>query len=279
MDGEVIIKTLSDRLTMQRYANNTIKAYCGYALFFLEYMKKYNSLDEIPIIEIEQFINTKVLQENISASYQRSLVVAIKKIYELVANQKIELNYLYPKRKESKLPTFFSQAEVKNILNACENLKHKAILTTIYSCGLRLSELINLRIIDVKSDDGLLLIKQSKGNKDRMVSLPDKLLDLLRNYYIEYKPKVFLFEGLRQNKYSERSVQLVLKAAMKKVEITSLGSVHTLRHSYATHLIKSGIDIRVVQELLGHSDIRTTMIYTHITDVDKKTTPSPLDFL
>src|SRR5690606_33215522 len=143
MDSETIIKTLSNRLAMQRYANNTIKSYCGYALVFLEYMKEYSTLDEIPIMEIEQFINTKVLQENISASYQRSLVGAIKKIYELIANQKIELNYLYPKRKESKLPIFFSQDEVRNILNASENLKHKAILTTIYSCGLRLSELIN----------------------------------------------------------------------------------------------------------------------------------------
>lgn len=144
---------------------------------------------------------------------------------------------------------------------------------------MRLSELVNLKIIDVKSDDGLLLIKQSKRNKDRMVSLPDKLLDLLRNYYIEYKPKIFLFQGLKDNKYSERSVQLILKSAMKKAKIISPGSVHTLRHSYATHLIKSGIDIRVVQELLGHNDIRTTMIYTHITDVHKKITPSPLDFL
>lgn len=112
-----------------------------------------------------------------------------------------------------------------------------------------------------------------------MVALPDKLLTLLRSYYTEFKPKVFLFEGSKGVQYSERSVQLVLKKAMKKANITTKGTVHTLRHSYATHLIKSGIDIRVVQELLGHSDIRATMIYTHITDVDKKSTPSPLNFL
>jgi site-specific recombinase XerD len=242
-------------------------------------MNKYHTLNEIPIAEIEAFINEKVFQDNISASYQRSLVGAIKKIYELVNNQQIELNYLYPKRKSTQLPAFFSQEEVRKLLNATDNLKHKAILTTIYSCGLRLSELISLQLTDVKSDSDLLLIQQSKGNKDRLVALPDKLLILLREYYIEYKPKVFLFEGANNTKYSERSVQLVLKKAMKKANITTKGSVHTLRHSYATHLIKSGIDIRVVQELLGHSDIRTTMIYTHITDVDKKSTPSPLDFL
>lgn len=279
MDSETIIKTLSNRLATQRYANNTIKSYCSYARFFLDHMKKYNNLDEIPISEIEGFINMKVLQDNISASYQRSLVGAIKKIYELVNSQKIDLNYLYPKRKTSQLPSFFSQDEVRKLLNVCENLKHKAILTTIYSCGLRLSELINLKITDIKSDSDLLFIRQSKGNKDRMVALPDKLLELLRKYYITYKPKIFLFEGAKGAQYSERSVQLILKNTMKKAGITSKGSVHTLRHSYATHLIKSGIDIRVVQELLGHSDIRTTMIYTHITDVDKKSTPSPLDFL
>ena len=279
MDSETILKTLQNRLKLQRYANNTIKSYCGYAQVFLEQMEKYNRLDEIPISEIELFINTKVIQENISVSYQRSLVGAIKKVFELVENQKIELNYLYPKRKVNKLPTFFSQEEVRNLLNATENLKHKAILTIIYSCGLRLSELINLKIADIKSESDLLLIRQSKGNKDRIVALTDKLLLLLREYYKVYQPKDFLFEGAKGDQYSERSVQLILKNAMSKAGVLSKGSVHTLRHSYATHLIKSGIDVRVVQELLGHNDIRTTMIYTHITDIDKKSTPSPLDFL
>ena len=279
MDSETILKTLQNRLKLQRYANNTIKSYCGYAQVFLEQMEKYNRLDEIPISEIELFINTKVIQENISASYQRSLVGAIKKVFELVENQKIELNYLYPKRKVNKLPTFFSQEEVRNLLNVTENLKHKAILTIIYSCGLRLSELINLKIADIKSESNLLLIRQSKGNKDRIVALPDKLLLLLREYYKVYEPKDFLFEGAKGDQYSERSVQLILKNAMSKAGVLSKGSVHTLRHSYATHLIKSGIDVRVVQELLGHNNIRTTMIYTHITDIDKKSTPSPLNFL
>ncbi len=279
MDSETILKILQNRLKLQRYANNTIKSYCSYTQVFLEQIEKYNRLDEIPISEIELFINRKVIQENISASYQRSLVGAIKKVFELVENQKIELNYLYPKRKVNKLPTFFSQEEVRNLLNATENLKHKAILTTIYSCGLRLSELINLKITDIKSESDLLLIRQSKGNKDRIVALPDKLLELLREYYKVYQPKDFLFEGLKGMQYSDRSVQLILKNALNKSGVISKGSVHTLRHSYATHLIKSGIDVRVVQELLGHNDIRTTMIYTHITDVDKKNTPSPLDFL
>lgn len=192
--------------------------------------------------------------------------------------QKIQLDYLYPKRSFSKLPKFFSKEEVRNILDNTQNLKHKAILMTIYSCGLRLSELLNLKIKDIKSSDGIIRIHQSKGNKDRIVSLPDKLLATLRHYYQAFKPKEYLFEGEKGGKYSERSVQLILKKALIKANVQSEGSVHTGRHSYATHLIQSGIDIRIVKELLGHENIKTTMIYTHITDIDKQKTPSPLDF-
>ena len=211
MDSESIIKTLYSRLTTQRYTNNTIRAYTSYAQLFLDHMKNHQTLVDIPISEIEAFINTKVDHDKISASYQHSLVGAIKKIYELVKHQKIELDYLYPKRNETKLPNFFSQDEVRNILNACENLKHKAILTTIYSCGLRLSELLNIKITDVKSDSDLLFIRQSKGNKDRVIALPNKLIILLREYYLAYKPKVYLFKGGKAGQYSDRSVQLTLK--------------------------------------------------------------------
>lgn len=197
----------------------------------------------------------------------------------MLLNKRINLDYLYPKRSFSKLPNFFSQDEIRKIFNATENLKHKAILMTIYSCGLRLSELLNLKIIDVHSSDNMIRINQSKGNKDRVVSLSDKQLMVLRDYYKQYKPTIYLFEGERGGQYSERSVQLILKKAITKARIKTVGSVHTLRHSYATHLIQAGVDIRVVQELLGHNNINTTMLYTHITDVDKKQTPSPIDFL
>ena len=133
--------------------------------------------------------------------------------------------------------------------------------------------------LGLPKNNGIIRIHQSKGNKDRIVSLPDKLLATLRHYYQAFKPKEYLFEGEKGGKYSERSVQLILKKALIKANVQSEGSVHTLRHSYATHLIQSGIDIRIVKELLGHENIKTTMIYTHITDIDKQKTPSPLDFL
>jgi site-specific recombinase XerD len=229
----------------------------------------------VPLSHIESFINEKVKHEQISVSYQKGLVGAIKKLYELLLDKKPKLDYLYPKRSVSQLPKFFSKNDIKLLLDNTENIKHKAILTTIYSCGLRLSELLNLKINDIQSSDKIIRINQSKGNKDRIISLPDKLLD----YYLIHKPTEYLFEGKNGDRYSERSVQLILKKSIAKAKIKTEGTVHTLRHSYATHLIQSGIDIRIVQELLGHENIKTTTIYTHITDMDKKKTPSPLDFL
>lgn len=279
MESEVILKTFQTKLNTQRYAKNTIKSYMDYASLFLKHLNEYPSLKDVPVKAIESFINEKVQKEQISVSYQKGLVGAIKKLYELTLNQKVQLDYLYPKRSFSKLPKFFSKEEIRQLLDSTNNIKHRAILMTIYSCGLRLNELLNLKIKDIRSSEKIIRINQSKGNKDRIVSLPDKLLDILRDYYLVYKPTNYLFEGEKGNRYSERSVQLVLKKSLANAKIKTEGTVHTLRHSYATHLIQSGIDVRIVQELLGHENIKTTMIYTHITDIDKKRTPSPLDFL
>jgi Site-specific recombinase XerD len=177
------------------------------------------------------------------------------------------------------LPKFLTKSEVKKVLEATLNIKHKAILTTIYSCGLRLSELIELKISDIKTEENILLVRQGKGNKDRVVTLSSKLIELLREYYKMYKPKVYLFEGSRGGKYSKRSVQQIMKYSVEKSGINSPATVHSLRHSYATHLLESGIDIRIIKELLGHSNIKTTEIYTHITDVNKNKIKSPLDYL
>lgn len=279
MESEVIFKTFQTKLNTQRYAKNTIKSYMDYASLFLKHLNEYPSLKDVPVRAIESFINEKVQKEQISVSHQKGLVGTIKKLYELTLNQKVQLDYLYPKRSFSKLPKFFSKEEIRQLLDSTNNIKHRAILMTIYSCGLRLSELLNLKIEDIRSSEKIIRINQSKGNKDRIVSLPDKLLDILRDYYLVYKPANYLFEGEKGNRYSERSVQLVLKKSLANAKIKTEGTVHTLRHSYATHLIQSGIDVRIVQELLGHENIKTTMIYTHITDIDKKRTPSPLDFL
>ncbi len=144
---------------------------------------------------------------------------------------------------------------------------------------MRLNEVLELKISDVKSQESVLLIRQGKGKNDRIVNLSPKLLELLRVYFKMYQPKTYLFEGQNTGQYSKRSVQQVFKNSLKKANISSPATVHTLRHSYATHLLENGTDIRIIKELLGHNDIKTTEIYTHITDVSKSKVKSPLDYL
>ncbi len=154
------------------------------------------------------------------------------------------------------------------------------MLSLIYACGLRRSELLNLTFKDIHSERNLLLIKQSKGKKDRIVPISNKIIDLLRDYYKAYKPKTWLFEGQQVNQqYSERSIQLVLIQAVTKAKIEKPVTLHWLRHSYATHLLESGTDLRYIQELLGHSSSRTTEIYTHVSTKNLQQIRSPFDDL
>ena len=150
-------------------------------------------------------------EKNIGQSYQKAMLATLKKFYKEIFNREVNLSHLYPKRKENKLPKFLTQNEIKKIIDITENLKHKTIITTIYSCGLRLSELLELKISDIKSEQYCIVIRQSKGNKDRIVMLSTKLSDLLREYHKKFKPKEYVFEGQLGGKYSARSVQQILK--------------------------------------------------------------------
>lgn len=218
-----------------------------------------------------------VLDKKISQAYQKILVGAIKLFFNELLRKNYKLNYLYPDRTEKKLPIVLDKSEVLLLLNAIENIKHKSIISLIYSAGLRLGEVIELKVNDIDSKRMLIRIAAAKGKKDRYVMLSDKLLSLLREYYKDYKPKDYLFEGQKGDKYSARSVQAILKQALKKAHITKNASVHTLRHSFATHLLESGTDIRVIQQLLGHSSIKTTKIYTQVTTSNISKVISPLD--
>lgn len=265
-------------LRMQRYADRSIKTYTSHLTYFLKVSSTLKT-EDITQRQLEDFIIWLVEKKKVGQSYQKAMIATITKFYKEIFQRNINLKHLYPKRKENKLPKFLTKDEVKKILDATENLKHKAILTTIYSCGLRLSEVLELKIADIKTLENLLLVRQSKGKKDRVVVLSPLLLELLRTYYKSYKPKTYLFEGPEGEKYSERSVQQILKNALVKATVISPASVHTLRHSYATHLLENGTDIRIIKELLGHNNIKTTEIYTHITDVSRAKIKSPLDYL
>lgn len=184
-----------------------------------------------------------------------------------------------PKRSKV-LPNVLSKEEIKLIWNAHSNIKHKMMLSLIYSCGLRRSELLNLKPADIDSKRGIVIIRQGKGKKDRIAPLSPKILEMLREYYVLCKPKTWLFEG--QNigeQYSEYSLQSVLKQALQKVGNTKPVTLHWLRHSYATHLLENGTDLRYIQELLGHSSSKTTEIYTHVSTKSLQQIKSPFDDL
>jgi integrase/recombinase XerD len=166
------------------------------------------------------------------------------------------------------------------ILKTPVNIKHSTMLSLIYACGLRRSELINLKPADVESKRGLLVIHQSKGRKDRIVPISEKVIVMLRNYYTLYKPKIWLFEGQNAGEpYSEQSLQSVLKQSVRKAGIKKPVTLHWLRHSYATHLLESGTDLRFIQELLGHNSSKTTEIYTHVSTKSLQNIKSPFDDL
>ena len=200
--------------------------------------------------------------------------------FKTIKGSKLITEQIERPRPEHKLPNVLSKEEIAAILAAPKNPKHKAMLSLIYACGLRRSELLNLKPANIDSKRHLLIILNSKGKKDRVIPISDKLIEMLRAYYIMYKPKEWLFEGQNANEqYSETSLQKVLKMAVETAKIKKLVTLHWLRHSYATHLLESGVDLRYIQELLGHSSSKTTEIYTHVTEKSLQKIKSPFDDL
>jgi len=264
-------------LTIRNYAKSSISNYLNQVYLFLSH---YNvDAKQITLPQIKEYFYYCSDKKKYSVSSMKHSIFAIKLFYDTVFNKKYDFTFAYKFRNEYKLPNVLSSDDVRKILDVTQNLKHKAILMTIYSAGLRLSELIELKVSDIDSKRGLIKIRQSKGNKDRYVMLSEKLLDTLRDYYSQYKPKSSLFEGQNKEKYSPRSVQQVFKSALEKAGVKKDASVHTLRHSFATHLLEKGTDIRYIQKLLGHKNISTTQIYTHITKDAFDKLKSPLDSL
>ena len=266
-------------MNFRRYSQNTIKTYADALEVFFRFYKD-QAPESLNIEDIINFNTSYILKKNLSASYQNQVINAIKLFYRNRFNRAMEVDFIQRPRREKRLPNVLSKNEVKSILEAPTNLKHRAMLSLIYACGLRRSELLNLTLKDILSDRNLLFIRQSKGKKDRVVPISIKLIEILRDYYKAFKPKTWLFEGQEVGKkYSERSIQLVLNQAVEKAKIVKPVSLHWLRHSYATHLLESGTDLRYIQELLGHSSSRTTEIYTHVSTRNLQQIRSPFDDL
>ena len=204
----------------------------------------------------------------------------LKLFFSTIKGAKLDIDIVHRPRREKLLPNVLSKEEVKLIINAHANIKHKAMLSLIYSCGLRRNELINLKLTDVDSKRNLLIIRQSKGKKDRIVPLSEKTIEMLREYFIACRPKYWLFEGQNKNEqYNENSLAAVLKQPLIKSNIKKPVSLHWLRHSYATHLLEAGTDLRYIQEILGHSSSKTTEIYTHVSNKSLQKIISPFDSL
>lgn len=261
-----------------RYAERTIKAYKS---LFEEFINHYptEDMDKIDEPKIIAFCQYLVIDRKVSASYQNQAINAIKFYYEKVLGGRRKFYFLERPNKEKALPTVLSLEEVASILKTTTNLKHKAILTVIYSGGLRVGEVIALKIKDIDSERKQIRIEQSKGKKDRYTLLSHKTLDLLRAYFKEYRPKEFLFEGQDGGQYSTRSIQAFFKEICQKAGIKKAVTVHTLRHSFATHLLENGTDLRYIQTLLGHESSKTTEIYTHVTTKGFDQIKNPLDGL
>ncbi|MBB6464066.1 site-specific tyrosine recombinase/integron integrase [Flammeovirga kamogawensis] len=272
---EALLKMI-DHLERRRYAYNTADSYlCVFSQFLYHFI-------DTPILEldrthIEKYLLHVVRDKKKSTSYQNQALNAIKFYFEKIVGMDTQYFHVERPRKQDTLPKVLSKPEVISIINACKNIKHKAIIMLIYSAGLRISECVNLKITDINSDRMTITVIGGKGNKDRQTILSEKTLEVLRQYFKIFKPKEYLFEGPKQNRYSMSSVQNIFKKAKKRARMLKPATVHTLRHSFATHMLESGVDLRYIQTLLGHNSSKTTEIYTHVSTKVIQGFKSPLD--
>ncbi len=271
------LKMLINELRIQGYSNKTIKAYTGHMSRFMKYNSEYNTFNEKII---KSYILHLKENMNCSHSYISQLIGSLKFWYIKIKKlPDFEFCIIHP-RKEKKLPNVLSKQEVQNIISKIQNLKHKTIIMLIYSAGLRISEAAQLKVSDINSQRGLIKISQGKGKKDRVTLLSEKVLKTLREYYKGYKPEYWLFPGANSERpITTRSIQNVFEQARKNANISTKATVHWLRHSFATHLLESGVDLRYIQELLGHQSSKTTEIYTHVSSKEIAKIRNPLDDL
>jgi site-specific recombinase XerD len=213
----------------------------------------------------------------LSENQVHSRINAVKSYFKLVLHKSEIIDVVPRPRRGESLPKVLSKEEIKRLFDVTTNIKHQLILKLTYGMGLRVSEVVQLKITDIDSDRMQVRIEQAKGKKDRFVNLPQSILTELRLYYAAYKPKKYLFEGQFEDKYSSRSVQAVFKRAMEKAKINKVIGIHGLRHSYATHLLEAGIDMVFIQKLLGHKNIKTTEVYVKIGKRNLGKVKSPLD--
>jgi len=276
--SEEALCMLEQKLMLKAYSENTIRTYKSELRRFLKYFENYE-LKNVGKDQIESYLYHLITKYKIGESKQNCMINAIKFYYEQVLGMPREYYDLQRPKGTHSLPNVFSTDEVLKLLVTPINFKHKVILSTIYSAGLRISEVLNLRISDVRSAEGFLFVKGAKGKKDRHSTLSEVLLIDLRKYYREFKPSYWLFEGEAGGKYSASSVQKFFKKAVQESGVNPWATPHTLRHSFATHALEYGENLRNIQVMLGHVNSKTTEVYTHVINVNNKKMRNPLDML
>ncbi len=263
------------KLELRRYANNTAKTYITLFEKFINHFKG-EALMSINENDIRSYLQ-QLIKEGKSDSYINQMINAIKFYYEVVKGMPNRFYSIERPRKQKKLPQVISKEEVKLMISSSQNLKHKCIVSLLYSGGLRRSELLNLKIGDIDSKRMLIRINNAKGGKDRFTLLSSTVLNDLRSYYKAYRPATWLFEGLNGNQYSTGSVQAIIRNSANSAKIQKVVTPHMLRHSFATHLLENGTDLRYIQTLLGHASSKTTEIYTHVALSAFGSIKNPLD--
>lgn len=260
------------KMNSKNWSQKTIKNYSAQVRIFLREFKDKDRARNITAQEIEQYLLTKI---NINS--RKHSRCGINAFYALVINQPEKLRFIPWPKKEQKLIEYITKEEAMQLLQACTNLKHKAIMALMYGLGLRVGEVINLMPAHIDSSRNIINIICGKGKKDRQVQLPKNILELLRDYYRQYKPAGrYMFQGQLKERYTERSINQFLKTYASKAGIRRNIHAHLLRHGFATSSLEMGTDIRLIQKLLGHNSIKTTLRYTHVSTTLISRTPSPL---
>jgi site-specific recombinase XerD len=272
-----LLETLRREMRLRNYSHKTIKAYASCVRLFAMYFRPRHPRDAKGE-DIRKYLLHLMDEKQYSAATINHALNALRFLYVELYKLPFVLGEIRRPKKDHNLPVVLSTEEVKRIFDGLENLKHKTVLMMIYSGGLRLGEVLRLRPEDIDSDRMMIHLREAKGRKDRYVMLSDAILETLRAYWKQYKPRKYLFEGQEEEKpYSPRSVQKIFEQATERAAIRKPVTVHSLRHAFATHLLEQGTDLRYIQELLGHASSKTTEIYTHVSKRDIGRIKSPID--
>lgn len=275
---ESLVELFKRTLAARGRSLNTTKAYVGWLQRFTIFVGK--ALEEVEVADLQAYQRHLAADRRIDFSTFNQAFCALRFFYRDCLERDWDFRRLPYQKRARKLPEILSPEEVEDIFKACPNLKHRAVMMTGYGCGLRVSETVALRPEHVDSQRMVIRIEQGKGRKDRYVMLPQHLLTTLREYWREYRPLVWLFEGqLKGQPLSPKTVQTIFHEVRERAGITKRVSFHSLRHSFATHLLEDGVNVRVIQALLGHRSLTSTQIYTHVARTYLNDTTSPLDRL